>query len=235
MDLKRKLAEVLKEHHKLKEELKMRKLKEQNVANQDTQADPKSANTPLPSQGGDMKQDAPQNDQEIQEANQAEQDISADVPAPVAPSDGTPMKPDAPQNDEEIQQEAVDEEEGEDEEKKEQLEDEEEEQKEQIEEPEVPEEEEPEMSPEEKFREMEDDMTKLVDVVEALKNQVDDMGKKISDMEERFTNQAGPEEEEEPLEPVSESMILNSALKESVGKVQKEESLGKAMSRFIRA
>jgi len=238
MSTKDELKKILKEHKKMKGEISMRKYREQNEVPKDTQSDPSSANTPLEGNDTDMQPDAPQNDKEIQEANQETQDTQADVPAPAQASDGTPMKPDAPQNDEEIQSEGVEEEEENGEPKTEQANGEEDnlagetpEEDKNLEENGEEEEDKP---LEEKYKEMEDDMTKVVDVIESLKSSVDELNKKVTDMEEKFEQMNGGEETEEPMEPVTESAILHTALTESMGSVKPTDNVGKAMSNFLK-
>jgi hypothetical protein len=234
MSVKEELTKILKEHQKLKGEISMKRYREQNEVPKDTQAEPSSANTPLEANDTEMKPDAPQNEKEIQESNEATQDTQADVPEPAKVSDGTPMKPDASQNEKEIQ-------EGVEEEPKTEQADDEEEPGEAGEEPkEEPLEEnengEEDKSLEEKYSEMEDDMTKVVDVIESLKSSVDDLNKKVAEMESKLEQMGGDEDEEteEPMEPVTESAILKAALVESVGSGKQTETVGKAMSNFLK-
>jgi len=243
MNTKEKLSKILREHNALKksanmEESKMAKKFKENDADVDSQA---PASAPVaPADGTAMKTDAPQNDAEIQKENEATVD-SQQKPSDSAPaSDGTPMSPDASQNKKDIQKEGT--EEGDEEPSEEEPSDEPqppiEENEDSDEDDKLEEEvgdEEEDKALDEKFKEMEDDMGKVVDVIEALKNQVDELGKKVTDMEEKFRNQAGEgEDEEEPMEPVSESAILSGALMESTKAPARKESLGDAAKAIFR-
>lgn len=227
MDIRPKLQSIFKEYKDLfiestniNEVQKMKRFKEENQAKSDTQANPTSANTPLPANdAGELKKDTPQNDKGIQKENESGKDTQAAPPQAVQASDGTPPKQDASQNDKDMQ--------------KEQMqtipaapEDEEE-----IKEKAAP----GEKDLKEKFAEMEGDMGKVVDVVEALKNQIEAMNQRMTEMEGKIGKQPGEEQvSEEPQAPVTESAILKGAFAESIAYKEDSHELGKAMSNFLK-
>jgi len=234
MDTKTRLTNILKEHNQLKNSARMEETKmkyKENEAPKDKQSEP-SAVIAKASDGTPMKKDAPQNDKNISAAgkeNLIDKDKQAEPSQPVKPADGTPAKADASINDGSgnlnvAGKEAMEDKE-EEEKKKEALPEEKEDEKKEA----LPKEDEKEPDYKERLKEMEDDMGKIVDVVESLKNSIDELNKKNSDMEERFKsafNKDDLKKKDEPIAPQSESAILKGALSESIQGPAKKETFG---------
>jgi len=171
---------------------------QENEAEVDTQTDPKSNNS-IPADGGDnIGDETPQNTEEIQSENMDEEELAEELEE----EEGELMErlrrvrklKERVRNGKRLREKArYKEQDG-------------------AEEEPLTEQDEEEPVITERFREMEDDMGKVVDVVEALKNQIDEL-------EEKFKSQFGDEldesDEEQPLAPQSESAILRSAFVES--------------------
>ena len=224
---KEELAKILKEHDQLTnqhtmEEKKMGKNLKENEAEKDVQATPSQA--VQPADGTPVKTDASQNEKEIQAENEANVDKQAPASSDVKPSDGTQMvKDNTPQNSKEIQAEAdMDKKDEEKEEKK-------------IKKENEGEEEEKEPDYLEKYREMEGDMGKLVESLEAMMQEMDGMKKRMDAMEQAYGKkdaQMPAEMPEEPMEPVSESAILKNVVKNDLTET-KAESFGNASAKAL--
>lgn len=239
-NVKEKLTTILREHGRLSsqhylEENNMNKrtrLKEQDMADKDVQAPAKSSADAAPK--NPLLPDASQNQNEIQaesengdgkdkmkEADMADKDVQAPATIDASKAKTPPLDDQASQNTGEIQ-------------------------KENAEEDEMQENAEEDKPMAERFREMEDDMYKVVDVVEALKNQVDELTKKVEALsageetpaEQAPAEPAAPPEQapadEQPMAPHTESAILRGAFAESVADVAEKQKIGQALGRLIR-
>lgn len=226
-NVKEKLTTILREHGRLSsqhylEETTMEKktrLKEADMADKDVQAPANSSADSAPA--NPLSPDASQNQKGIQEADgqekgkmkeadMADKDTQATPTSHNSPSDGGgPLEQDTPQNSKEIQEKLEDE-------KKESAD---------ADADDAPQ--------KERFREMEDDMHKLVDVVEALKNQLDEVKQKVEALGAGNSTPQAPAEEE-PMAPHTESAILKGAFAESATSVAEKQKIGQALGRLIR-
>jgi len=223
MKAKEKLIAILEENKKLKEELKMVKLKEQN----DTQVSP-SQNVSK-SDGAKSEPDKVAQDDMAKkyEENEETKDTQTNPPQPVSQGDGdSAMKTDADKTSQDNMADKYPaskmEAEGD--------------------EADTPEEEEePEPTEMEKFREMEDDMTKLVEVIESLKNRIEKLEgngngeeeEKPMEEQDEVTVDAEEEEDkaEEPEPPMTESHSLRDVFIETISK--REDDFGKVVQKVI--
>ncbi len=231
-NVKEKLTTILREHgrlssqHYLEEEnmTKKNRYKEGDL-DKDSQAPAKIDVSAAPVSA--MPSDTTSQDNKgIQKEaeNQEHKDVQATPTSSNSlPADGTPMKPDASQNDKAIQKESDD----------------------------ADEDDKPDYA--EKFREAEDDMHKLVDVVEALRCKMEAMEKRLEALSPAAHAEPDGDEapaaapaaepmkpvneahkDEEPIGPRTESAILRGAFTESVADVAEKSKANATLARLIR-
>jgi len=216
---KTKLIEILQENKKMKEELSvMKKMKEANLVKTDTQVTPPE---PAPAAaGGKLEPDVSSKGAEVQkeQANIAKADTQTQPSASVAPpGEGTPLNPDAASQDDlakkaeapAMEKVAT----------KEQADSEEEDEEEEENEEKLGEAKKKKaFKMGFKLREMEDDMTKLVEIIEVLKNKVEALEAKVlGNAPVEPAPEAGEAKPDEmPMPPMSESMTLRNVFTEII-------------------
>jgi len=229
MDVKNKLKNILEENKKLKEELQMAKTRlKENEANKDLQA---PAPQPLTKSDGtalDAKNASADDLAKKYEENEADKDVQATPAQPVKPSDGdSAMKTDSVKasaddlakkySASKMEQSP----EGEEDNKEEQVDLEEEGDK-------------PETDLAEKYSEMEGDMGKVVEIMEALKNEVDNLKQEVAAMKggnsEEGEGDVNVSEQPEP--PITEKAHLRDVFVESL-KVGNKDKFGQIVQKVI--
>jgi len=230
---KTKLIEILQENKKMKEELSvMKKMKEANLVKTDTQVTPPE---PAPAAaGGKLEPDVSSKGAEVQkeQANIAKADTQTQPSASVAPpGEGTPLdakgasQDDLAKKQEAPAMETVKVKESESDEDEDEEEEENEEKYGEAKKKKA-------FKMGFKLREMEDDMTKLVEIIEVLKNKVEALEKKVmTENPEPSPEGEVKTDEEKPMPPMSESMTLRSVFVETMetGKSNFSESARKVL------
>ena len=236
MDAKKKLMNILEENKKLKEELNMsrKKLKEQNLEGTDTQVAPAQPLTKSDGTALDSKNASADDLGKKYEENEADVDTQATPTDAVPASDGTKLDAVAASQDDlnrkyaskKMEQSPEGEEDNEEEaapvvDKKLEEQDEEKPIEEQI----------PETDLAEKYSEMEGDMGKVVEIMEALKNEIDGLKQEIATIK-GGESEEGDVEGEKPEPPMVEKANLSSVFVEAM-KVKGKDDFGKAVQNVI--
>ena len=215
VEAKQFILNLIGENKKLKEDINMRKLKEQNIAKSDTQVNPaqpvaKSDGSPIDAKNASQDDLA----QKYKEQNVAAKDIQANPAEPAKASSGTPLQAEPASADQPVKPSVM--------EKTPEMEDEKEEPKEDK------------VGEDGKFKEFEGDMEKITEILEAMKGRIEALEKKI------MSSAVAPEEKpemplkaEEPMPPMAEraQLGLGSVFVESIKTA--DTNFGKAVHKVI--